>query len=91
MIEILTKIEEYAVAARKLTEVEFKQLIQQVVDESRIWFDDPRSWVTYSGFLGFHIHRAVFQYQLGQYDESREINDFVTGCYNEALNRGYPV
>ncbi len=90
MINVKLKPETYSVASRKLTAREFKYLIIQTVDESRIWFDDPRSWLTYDGFLGFLIHRAVFQYQLGQHD-NREINNFVSGCYNLAMQEGYLV
>lgn len=91
MLHVPTKQERYSVASRKLTEEEFNQLVNQTVDESAIWFDDPRSWLSYSGFLGFQIQRAIFQYQIGSYEGIREIDDFVTACYNEAMSRGYEV
>lgn len=91
MLHVTTKQERYSVAARPLTERELNQLIDQTVQESKIWFDDPRSWLTYSGFLGFQIHRAMFQYQIGTYDNPQQIDEFVTGCYNLAMLEGYPV
>jgi hypothetical protein len=87
MLNIPTKPEVYKVAARKLTERELNQLIRQTVNESRIWFDEPRSWLTYDGFLGFQIHRAVVIYQL----DAPEINTFVTECYNTAMSEGLLV
>lgn len=95
MLNVKTKKEEYAVAAVPLTEQQLDCLVQQTVSESRIWFDEPRNWLTYGGFLGFHIHRAVFQYQLGYAEDAsydpRIVDNFVSACYNLAMSEGYPL
>ena len=88
-----TKLEEFSVVRRRLTEQELKHVVSEVYDLSLIWHEEPRSWLTYGGFLGMHIGRAQLQYQIGVYhddaDEARqEINDFVEACHNYALANG---
>jgi len=90
---IPTKLEDYAIASRRLTAEELTQVVHEVYDDSLIWHEDPRSWLTYGGFLGMQISKASFRYSIGhccpsERESRQEINDFVEACQNYALANG---
>lgn len=88
-----TKKEEYAIVSRQLTEQEIQRVVEEVYDDTLIWHEDPRSWLTFGGFLGFQMSKAMFRYSIGHYgrddaENDAERNGFVQACQSYAIEQG---
>jgi len=88
------KLERYSVAAAPLDDTEFDAAIHETVETAAIWFECPRAWPTFEGFLGKHIAEAQMRYQIGS-DENgllrrpERTDQFVRACYWMARSYGY--
>lgn len=75
-LSVPTKLEEYSIAARKLTHDELLGVVHEVIKDARVFFEDPRAWPSYDMFLGHQISKALLHYQIGQGD-LEELDKFV--------------